>query len=253
MNNNSMFNPNNQSGLNLVIGSDGLVYNIVPVGDVGRGAAASPTTSTTARPTRSRSRPTPRATPTASPARSSPTIGRARSSSSARYAFFLQPTQDNADDFWRRGRSTRLARQQRRSRRRARCATRRSTTSIPWRMLYRVTYCERFLPPVSTAAVVVPQITPVMAVPVLESGRRLPVQGDHRSRARARRTIPLNDIEANIVLVAPTASGASAGTIATTGPNTGCPILPNNVIPFDIVKATSADRQLGRFSERASC
>ena len=30
MNNNSMFNPNNQSGLNLVIGSDGLVYNIVP-------------------------------------------------------------------------------------------------------------------------------------------------------------------------------------------------------------------------------
>ena len=30
MNFNSMFNPNNQSGLNLVIGSDGLVYNIVP-------------------------------------------------------------------------------------------------------------------------------------------------------------------------------------------------------------------------------
>jgi hypothetical protein len=30
MRNNSMFNPNNQTGLNLVIGSDGKVFNIVP-------------------------------------------------------------------------------------------------------------------------------------------------------------------------------------------------------------------------------
>jgi hypothetical protein len=32
----------------------------------------------------------------------------------------------------------------------------------------RVTYCERFLPPISIDAAVVPQITPVMAVPVLD-------------------------------------------------------------------------------------
>ena len=40
MNFNSMFNPNNQSGLDLVIGSDGLVYQIVPSVAVGRRAAA---------------------------------------------------------------------------------------------------------------------------------------------------------------------------------------------------------------------
>ena len=39
MNFNSMFNPNNQSGLNLVIGSDGLVYNIVPSVSLGCRAA----------------------------------------------------------------------------------------------------------------------------------------------------------------------------------------------------------------------
>ena len=32
--------------------------------------------------------------------------------------------------------------------------------------MYRVTYSQRFLPPVSNAAAIVPQITPVMAVPV---------------------------------------------------------------------------------------
>ena len=49
---------------------------------------------------------------------------------------------------------------------------------------------------------------------------------------------PVNDIEANIVLAAPTVSGMSAGTVPTTGPNVGMPVLPNNVIPFDLVKAT---------------
>ena len=41
MNFNSMFNPNNQSGLNLVIGSDGLVYNIVPSVTSGAGLPVS--------------------------------------------------------------------------------------------------------------------------------------------------------------------------------------------------------------------
>lgn len=50
---------------------------------------------------------------------------------------------------------------------------------------------------------------------------------------------PLNDIEANIVLAAPTASGISAGTIPTTGPSVGVPVVPNNVIPFDLIKATN--------------
>ena len=40
MNYNSMFNPNNQSGIDLVIGSDGLVYQIVPSVTSGAGTAA---------------------------------------------------------------------------------------------------------------------------------------------------------------------------------------------------------------------
>lgn len=47
---------------------------------------------------------------------------------------------------------------------------------------------------------------------------------------------PANDIEANVVLIAPTASGASIGTVPTTGPNAGQPTVPNNVIPFDLTK-----------------
>lgn len=39
-------------------------------------------------------------------------------------------------------------------------------TSVPWRLMYRVTYSQRFLPPISNASAAVPQITPVMAVPV---------------------------------------------------------------------------------------
>ena len=111
--------------------------------------------------------------------------------------------------------------------------------SIPWRMLYRVTYCERFLPPVSTEAVVVPQITPVMAVPVLDAAADFLYKSITAPGPRPAKN-PLNDVEANLVLAAPTATGASAGTIATSGPNTGLPILPNNVIPFDLVKGVSS-------------
>jgi hypothetical protein len=47
---------------------------------------------------------------------------------------------------------------------------------------------------------------------------------------------PHNDVEANIVLVAPTASGLRIGTVPTTGSGQGLPVLPNNIIPFDIAK-----------------
>jgi len=50
---------------------------------------------------------------------------------------------------------------------------------------------------------------------------------------------PANDIEANIVLVAPTASGLSAGSTPTTGAGAGSPVPPNNVIPFDLAKTAA--------------
>jgi hypothetical protein len=104
--------------------------------------------------------------------------------------------------------------------------------------MYRVTYCERFPAPISTDAIVVPQITPVMAIPVLNSPADFIFKSITAPGPRPPKN-PLNDIEANIVLAAPTASGLSAGTIAPSGPNIGLPVLPNNVIPFDLVKAAT--------------
>jgi hypothetical protein len=106
--------------------------------------------------------------------------------------------------------------------------------SVPWRLLHRVTYCERFLPPVSTAAIVVPQITPIMAIPVTNpaSGFLFQKLGVLPRPAHN----PLNDIEANVVLAAPTASGISAGTV----PAGAAAVLPNNVIPFDLVKGVTS-------------
>ena len=40
------------------------------------------------------------------------------------------------------------------------------------------------------------------------------------------------------MLAAPTLSGISARTVPTTGPNVGQPVVPNNVIPSDLVKST---------------
>ena len=100
--------------------------------------------------------------------------------------------------------------------------------AVPWRLLYRVTYSQRFLPPVTVASAAVPQITPVMAVPVLESASDFLFQN---MTVLPRPPLnPANDIGANVVLVAPTASGLSAS-------NT---ILPNNVIPFDLVKSATS-------------
>jgi hypothetical protein len=106
----------------------------------------------------------------------------------------------------------------------------RGNVSVPWRQLYRVTYSERFLPPISNAATVVPQITPVMAVPVEDNAADFLFQ--KIGTIPRPDSNPANDLEANIVLVAPTTTGVSASSIPTKG--------PNNVIPFDLVKGVSS-------------
>lgn len=237
MKNNSMFNQNNQSGLNLVIGSDGLVYNIVP--NVSSGAGLP--TSNNLDDSQTYTQPQP-----------AYTTGNASGITGAlepydrpgkvkqfrTYAFFLQPRQNNADTFWDEVVDpVWLANSDEADARAMRDAAKHM--SIPWRILYRVTYCERFQPPVSTEAIVVPQITPVMAVPVLDSPADFIYQAITAPGPRPAKN-PLNDVEANIVLAAPTQSGASAGTIAQAGPNMGLPVLPNNVIPFDLLKAVSS-------------
>jgi hypothetical protein len=233
---NSMFNQNNQSGLNLVIGSDGLVYSIAP--NVSSGAGMP--TSNNLDDSLTYVQPQP-----------AYTTGNANGLTGAlepydrpgkvkqfrTYAFFLQPAADNSDNFWNQvidpiwlansdeadARAMRSAQQH---------------TSIPWRVLYRVTYCERFLPPVSTDVVVVPQIAPVIAIPVLDAASDYLFKAPGSS-GPAPVNNPANDIEANVVLVMPTATGANPGTIATSGPATGLPILPNNVIPFDFITPTT--------------
>jgi hypothetical protein len=234
---NSMFNQNNQSGLNLVIGSDGLVYSIVPNVSSGAGLPLSNNLDDS----QTYMQPQPAytsgnasgVTGALEPYDRPGKVKQFRS-----YAFFLQPTEENADNFWDQVIDpVWLANSDEADARAMRDAQQHK--SIPWRLLYRVTDCERFLPPLSTDAIVVPQITPVMAVPVLDSLTDFVYQSNTVPGPRPAKN-PLNDINANIVLAAPTASGASAATIALAGPNRGLPVLANNVIPFDLMQKASS-------------
>ena len=235
MNFNSMFNPNNQSGLNLVIGSDGLVYNVVPSVSSGAGLPTSDNIDNS----QTYTQPQPSYTTGNAEGLTGnlePYDRPGKTSLFRSYAFFLQPSQQNADDFWH----TVIDNVWLNNSPDPDAAAMRDAAgniSIPWRLLYRVTYSQRFLPPVSTEAIVVPQITPVMAVPVLNPASDFLFQNIGILPRPAHN--PANDIEANIVLAEPTASGMSAGTIPKTGPNAGTPILPNNVIPFDLVKSST--------------
>ena len=237
MNFNSTFNPNNQSGLNLVIGSDGLVYQIVPSVTSGAGLPLSDNVDTS----QAYTQPQPAYTSGNASGLSGnlePYDRPGKTSLFRNYAFFLQPSSKNNDDFWNTvidqtwlnnspdpdAVALRLAQG--------------GPPSIPWRLLYRVTYSQRFPAPISTEAIVVPQITPVMAVPVLNPASDFVFQDISLTPRPAHN--PANDIEANVVLAAPTASGLSAGSVPKTGPNAGKTILPNNVIPFDLVKGVSS-------------
>jgi hypothetical protein len=236
MNFNSMFNPNNQSGIDLVIGSDGLVYQIAPSVSSGAGLPFSNNLDTS----QSYTQPQPSYTTGNADGLTGnlePYDRPGKTSLFRTYVFFLQPAQQNADDFW----STVvdpiwLANSPDPDAAALRSAQ--GNASIPWRLFYRVTYSERFLPPISTGSTAIPQITPVMAVPVLNPASDFLFQAMTSTGPRPAHN-PANDIEANIVLASPTQSGLSAGTIPTTGPGVGLPVQPNNVIPFDLVKTAA--------------
>jgi hypothetical protein len=238
MNNNSMFNANNQSGLNLVIGSDGLVYKIVPSVTSGAGLPLSDNVDA------SQSYTQPQPAYTSGNAQGltgnlEPYDRPGKVSTFRTYAFYLQPKPENWDDFW----NTVIDQNWLNNSPEPDAAAMRSAQavqnpSIPWRLLYRVTYAQRFLPPVTAASAAVPQITPVMAVPVLEAASDFLFE-NLTVLPRPPRN-PANDIEANVVLAVPTASGLSAGSTPTAGPYAGAKILPNNVIPFDLVKGSTS-------------
>ena len=236
MNFNSMFNPNNQSGIDLVVGSDGLVYQIVPSVTSGAGLPLSNNLDTS----QSYTQPQPSYTTGNADGLTGnlePYDRPGKTNLFRTYVFFLQPTQQNAQDFW----STVVDPTWLANSPDADAAALRSAqgnASIPWRLFYRVTYSERFLPPISTGSTAIPQITPVMAVPVLEQASDFLFQAMTATGTRPAHN-PANDIEANVVLAQPTQSGLSAGTIPTTGPGVGLPVQPNNVIPFDLLKTTA--------------
>lgn len=236
MNFNSTFNPNNQSGLNLVIGSDGLVYKIVPSVTSGAGLPLSDNIDTS----QAYTQPQPAYTSGNASGLSGnlePYDRPGKTSLFRTYAFFLQPAPKNNDDFWNIViDQTWLNNSPDPDAAALRPAQ--GKPSVPWRLLYRVTYSQHFLPPVSNEAIVVPQITPVMAVPVLNPASDFLFKDISLTPRPAHN--PANDIEANVVLAAPTASGLSAGSVPKTGPSAGKTILPNNVIPFDLVKGISS-------------
>jgi hypothetical protein len=237
MNFNSMFNPNNQSGVELVIGSDGLVYQIVPSVRSGAGLPTSNNIDTSQTYTQPQ--------PSYATGNADGLTGNLESYDRPgktnyfrTYVFFLQPAQENADDFWGTVIDPIWLKNSPDPDAAALLAAQKANASIPWRLFYRVTYSERFLPPVSTGSVAIPQITPIMAVPVLNPATDFVFQPMTSTAPRPAHN-PANDIEANIVLVSPTQSGLSAGTIPTSGPGVGLPIQPNNVIPFDLLKTAA--------------
>jgi hypothetical protein len=249
MNFNSTFNPANQSGLNLVIGSDGLVYDIVPSVTSGAGLPVSDDVDTSF----AYQQPPPSyATGNADGLSGNlqPYDRPGKIKQFRAYTFFLQPTQANANDFWNTvvdrnwlansGDPDALALQQ----------AKKANKSVPWRLFHRVTYAERFLPPISTAATIVPQITPVFAVPVLDAASDFLFQPPGSNVVSAKN--PHNDVEANIVLVAPTASGLRIGTPAPSGSTQGLPVQPNNVIPFDIAKNAASLVNWGDSTRRSA-
>ena len=237
MRNNSMFNPANESGLNLVVGSDGLVYNIVPSVTSGAGLPVSDNIDTNF----VYSQPQPSyATGNADGLSGllEPYDRPGKTSQFRAFVYYLQPSPQNGIDFWETVvDQTWLANSTDADAVALRPAN--GVPSVPWRVFYRVTDSERYLPPLSSGVAATPQITPLMAVPVLEPATQF-LFAQVNAETSGSATNPLNDIEANVVLVAPTSTGQSAGTTQATGPNTGLPIPPNNVIPFDLVKTAAS-------------
>ena len=237
MNFNSTFNPANQSGLNLVIGSDGLVYNIVPSVTSGAGLPVSDDIDTTfAYQQPQPSYVTGNANGLSGNLQPYDRPGKVKQFRA--YAFYRQPKQENADDFWSTVVDPNWLTNSNDPDAVALQEAKKANKSIPWRLFYRVTYAERFLPPISTASTIVPQITPVFAVPVLDAA------GDFLFQPPGGNSVPPknphNDVEANIVLVLPTASGLRVGTVPTSGTAQSLPVQPNNVIPFDIAKTAAS-------------
>lgn len=238
MRNNSMFNNSNQSGLNLVIGSDGRVFNIIPSVSSGAGLPLSDNIDDDMDYTQPQ--------PAYSTGNADGSTGAlepydrpGKTSSFRSYAFFLQPSEDNGNNFWDTVvDQTWLSNSPDAGAVALNEAKSAGTQSVPWRILYRVTDSERFLPPISNEVPITPSITPVMAVPVKDAAIDFIFMDTSAKGPRPPNNLS-NDTESNIVLVAPSASGLSVGSIPTTGPNKGNTILPNNVIPFDLVNLSS--------------
>jgi len=164
------------------------------------------------------------------------------------YAYFLQPSVQNATDFWSSvvdpvwlanspdpdAAAMRDAQQH---------------ASAPWRLLYRVTYSERFLPPISTGSTAVPQITPIMAVPVLDSATDFAFEALTAGGTRPAKN-PANDIEANVVLVSPTQSGGERRHDRHLGPVHRAARPAQQRHPLGLLQDPAHGRQLGRQQQR---
>ena len=242
MKNNSAFNTANQSGLNLIVGSDGLVYNIVPSVSSGAGIQVSDDIDDTNDYTQPQ--------PAYSTGNASSLTGAlipydrpGKTKQFRSYSYFLQPNPQNDEAFWdtvvdpfwltNSNDPDAIALQ-----------AAQYSGSIPWRLLHRVTYSERFLPPLSTDAIVVPQISPIMAVPVKNTAADFLFKNASAPVAGASALNGSNDIEVNVVLVAPTSSGLSAGTVPKVANGTavlaGQSVLPNNIIAFDLATSSTS-------------
>ena len=115
------------------------------------------------------------------------------------YTYFLQPKQDNSDVFWNKVIDP-IWLENSIEPDAAAMRSAHDNPSLPWRLLYRITHSERFLPPLSIDTTITPCITPLLAIPVvnLASDFLFTTESSQSNQN------PANDIESNVVLVAPT-------------------------------------------------
>lgn len=94
-----------------------------------------------------------------------------------------------------------------------------------------------------------------MAVPVTNSAADFLFKNISAPVTGASAANPSNDIEANVVLVAPTTSGLSAGTVPSVANGTSVPagqaVLPNNVMSSDLAATSNAAPSWGDSANRS--
>ena len=228
LNNNSQYNSNNNSGLNLVSGSDGLIYNIIPSVTSGAGLPVNNNLDDAF----SYQQPQPSyssGNATGLTGNLEPYDRPGKTKLFRTYSYFLQPNASNADEFWNTVVDPIWLANSNDTDAKA-LRTAQGKVSIPWRVLYRVTYSERFLPPVTSSLSAPPQIQPLVMIPTTQT------VNPTTSNALLYDSSANHNPSAGVVLVPPTKDGTDFTMPSFTELIQSNNPAINNVLAFDTPK-----------------